>query len=77
MIVQVTRSAIWHRLRRHEGEVNGRWVVEADADPHMGRPAGTLVCDPAPGESDDLTFTAPNGKRYWDIPTGCRWTPRS
>jgi len=68
------RSAVWTRNRISEGEVNGRWVVEVKGTHE--HPAGTLVCDPAEGEPDDLTFTAPNGKRYWDVPQGVRWTPR-
>ena len=72
----LTYSAIWHKLRRHQGEVNGRWAVEVSADPSGAHPAGTLVCDPAPGEPDDMTFTAPNGKRYFDTESGSMWTPR-
>lgn len=73
----LSKSSVWHRLIRHQGEVNGRWVLEVDADPESGAPAGTLVCDPAPDEPDDVTFTAPNGKRYWDTEYGTRWTPRT
>jgi len=73
--MEVMRSAIHTNDRASEGVVNGRWVTEARAGLHG--PAGTLVCDPAPGEPDDLTFTAPNGKRYWDVPSGVQWTPRA
>jgi hypothetical protein len=64
----MNRSQIYWREITAQGEVNGRWAVETHT--------GTLVCDPAPGQPDDLTFTAPNGKRYWDTPDGSRWTPR-
>lgn len=71
----LTRSAVFSNDRVSEGEVNGRWVVEVKAAEGL-YPAGTLVCDAAGGQPDDFTFTAPNGKRYWDIPQGVRWTPR-
>lgn len=70
-----TKSQISLRDIRQQGEINGRWVVEANASEF--HPAGTMVCEPAPeGTTDDLCFTAPNGKRYMDVPSGCRWTPR-
>lgn len=73
----ITASHIHPNQRRAEGEVNGRWVIEASACPYGLHPAGTLVADPAPGEPLDLTFTAANGQRYWDTQHGSRWTPRS
>lgn len=73
--MNITASCIHHSKRRHQGCVNGRWVIEADAD--FDHPAGTLVADPAPGEPDDMTFTAKDGKRYWDIPSRTQWTPRA
>ena len=70
----MNKSRIMTHSIKAQGEVNGRWVFEVLADEF--HPAGTLVCEPAPGEPDDLTFTAPNGKRYWDTEEGSRWTPR-
>lgn len=67
------RSSIYWRRVTAEAEINGRWVMAVAAA--EDGPAGTLVCDPAPGEPDDLTFTASNGKRYWDTDEGCHWTP--
>jgi DNA-binding beta-propeller fold protein YncE len=65
-----TKSAIYWRDIKSEGEINGRWVIEAQN--------GTLIADPAPvGTDDSLTFTAPNGKRYWDTTTDSQWTPRT
>ena len=64
----MTRSQIYWRDITGEGEVNGRWVIETSA--------GTLVCDPAPNESLDLTFTATNRKRYWDTTDHSQWTER-
>lgn len=64
-----TKSGIYWRDIRSEGEINGRWVVEARD--------GTLVADAAPlGEDWSNTFTALNGKRYWDTPAGSFWTPK-
>ena len=61
-----------------EGEVNGRWVVEhksSEFPEWYG--AGTLVCEPGgPDDTDDMTFTAKNGKRYMDCPSGSCWTPK-
>ena len=74
-MTRTTASSIHPRQRRHEGEVNGRWVIEADACPFGTHPAGTLVCDPS-NEGDDLTFTAKNFKRYGDTATTSCWTPR-
>lgn len=72
----ITKSCIHPRDILSQGEVNGRWVVEAKADP-VFHPAGTLVCNPAPlGEDISLTFTAPNGKVYYDIERESQWTPR-
>jgi len=63
------KSAIYWRDIRSEGEVNGRWVVEAKD--------GTLVADLAPlGEDCGNTFTALNGKRYWDTLNHSFWTPK-
>lgn len=73
----LTASYISPRQRRHQGEVNGRWVIEADADPHGLHEAGTMVCEPAPvGVHASLTFTAQNGKRYYDTEEMTQWTPR-
>lgn len=74
--MHITRSTINTKQIASQGRVNGRWVVEAHACPDGFHPAGTLVCDPAPGEPDDLTFTALDGERYWDTPAGSQWTPR-
>ena len=64
-----TKSGIWWRDIRSEGEINGRWVVEAKD--------GTLVADPAPLDEDEgNTFTALNGKCYWDVPRHSQWTPK-
>jgi hypothetical protein len=78
MIKQVPcKSYILWRDIIVEGEVNGRWVVVHKAD-SMLYPAGTMVCEPAgPDDTDDMTFTANNGKRYMDVPSGSRWRPRS
>jgi len=66
----ITKSAISWRDIKSEGEINGRWVIEAQD--------GTLVADSAPvGADESLTFTAPNGKRYWDTTTHSQWTPRT
>ena len=62
------KSEIYWRDITAQGEVNGRWVIETSL--------GTLVCDSAANESDDQTFTAPNGKRYWDSTNHSQWTPR-
>lgn len=44
----------------------GRWLIRTDE--------GVLLCDPAPDEPDDtITFTAPDGRRYYDIEPRCRW----
>jgi hypothetical protein len=71
----------------HQGEVNGRWVMEIREWPGI-YPAGTLVCDPADpddpwiAEADDdaqydsATFTAPNGKRYYSVASHNQFTPR-
>lgn len=61
------KSEIYWRDILWQGEVNGRWAI--------GTSQGTLVADSAPNEADDLTFTAPNGKRYWDIADRSQWTP--
>jgi hypothetical protein len=64
------RSSIWHKCRRTEGVVNGRYATDVSAD--IGHPAGSLVCDPAPPNSEDsLTFTY-KGVRYWD---DGQWSP--
>jgi len=64
-----TKSSIYWRDIRAQGEVNGRWAIEART--------GTLVADPAPvGADDSDTFTAPNGKRYWDTAANSFWTTR-
>ena len=65
-----TKSSIYWRDIKSQDEINGRWVVETSE--------GTLVADPAPIHSDDSdTFTAPNGKRYWDTTDQSQWTPRT
>jgi len=65
-----TKSAIYWRDILSEGEINGRWVVEAKD--------GTLVADAAPLDEDQSnTFTALNGKRYWDTTNHSQWTPRT
>lgn len=65
-----TKSAIYWRDIKSQGEINGRWVVETSE--------GTLVADHAPvGTDDSDTFTAPNGKRYWDTANQSQWTPRT
>jgi hypothetical protein len=70
------KSRIYWRDITAQGEVNGRWVIEVrEGLPFY--PAGTLVCEPAHNEPDDLTFTAPNGKRYWDTSGHSQWTPRA
>ena len=64
-----TKSAIYWQDIRSEGEVNGRWAVEARD--------GTLVADPAPPNADEgETFTALNGKTYWDNTANSFWTPK-
>jgi len=70
------KSRIYWRDITAQGEVNGRWVIEVREGPPF-YPAGTLVCEPAHDEPDDLTFTAPNGKRYWDTADNSQWTPRA
>lgn len=71
-----SKSYIFWRDIVAEGEVNGRWVVEHRADDVL-YPAGTVVSEPAgPDDTDDMTFTAKNGKRYMDCPSGTQWTPR-
>jgi hypothetical protein len=73
-----TKSSIHWPDILAEGEVNGRWVVEVKANPRGFYPAGTLVADPAPvGTDESETFTALNGKRYWDTPANSQWTPRN
>ena len=73
-----TKSNIYWRDVLAEGEINGRWVVEHKACPHGFYPAGTLVADPAPiGVDESVTFTASNGKRYWDSLAHSQWTPRN
>lgn len=62
-----TKSSIHHSDIKSQGEINGRWIIECLF--------GTLVCDPSI-DSDDLTFTAPNGKRYSDTVSGSYFTPR-
>lgn len=65
-----TKSTIYWRDINSQDEINGRWVVEAKD--------GTLVADSAPdGTDESLTFTAPNGKRYWDTTSHSQWTPRT
>ena len=64
-----TKSSIHWRDIRSEGEINGRWAIEARD--------GTLVADPAPlGIDEGETFTAPNGKRYWDTTANSFWTTK-
>jgi hypothetical protein len=64
-----TKSSIYWRDILSQDEINGRWVVETRE--------GTLVADPAPVGSDDSdTFTAPNGKRYWDTTANSSWTTK-
>ena len=75
MSTPITASRIHPKNRRFEGEVNGRWVIDVSACPYGLHPAGTLVADAAPDEPLDLTFTAANGKRYWDTEQGTKWTP--
>lgn len=70
-------SAISPRQRNSEGEVNGRWVIEVAPCPFGLHGAGTIVADPAePGADQSVTFTASNGKVYWDTAERTRWTPR-
>ena len=65
-----TKSTIYWRDINSQDEINGCWVVEAKD--------GTLVADSAPdGTDESLTFTAPNGKRYWDTTSHSQWTPRT
>ena len=65
-----TKSSINWRDIKSQAEINGRWVVETSD--------GTLVADHAPtGAEDSDTFTAPNGKRYWDTTDHSQWTPRT
>lgn len=76
-MARFSKSSIHPDLIAHEGEVNGRWVVEVrfSDDELIGHDAGTLVCEPSDAD-DSLTFTAKNGKRYSDVPDGCQWTAR-
>ena len=68
--MKTTKSTIYWRDIKSQGEINGRWAIEARD--------GTLVADHAPvGTDESLTFTAPNGKRYWDTTTHSQWTPRT
>ena len=71
------KSRIYWRDIAAQGEVNGRWAIEVRANPEGFYPAGTLVCEPAHNEPESLTFTAPNGKRYWDTSDHSQWTPRA
>lgn len=65
-----TKSAIYWRDIRSQGEINGRWVIEARD--------GTLLAEAAPLGADEAeTFTAPNGKRYWDTAQNSFWTPKA
>lgn len=65
-----TKSSIYWRDIKSQAEINGRWVVETSE--------GTLVADHAPvGADESLTFTAPNGKRYWDTTDHSQWTSRT
>jgi hypothetical protein len=65
-----TKSGIYWRDIKSQDEINGRWVIETRE--------GTLVADHAPvGTEESLTFTAPNGKRYWDTTNQSQWTPRT
>jgi len=76
MLTSITKSSIHQRTITGQGEVNGRWVIETSGDPAL-YPAGTIVCEPAPtGEDSSLTFTASNGRRYYDTESGSRWRPR-
>lgn len=71
------KSCIYWRDIIAEGEVNGRWVVEHKASEGSSYCAGTMVSEPAGrDDTDDMTFTAKNGKRYMDCPSGTQWTPR-
>ena len=64
-----TKSSIYWRDIRSQGEINGRWVVEAID--------GTLVADSAPLDADEgETFTALNGKIYWDNKANSFWTTK-
>jgi hypothetical protein len=64
------KSGIYWRDIKTQGEINGRWVIETQD--------GTLVADHAPvGADESLTFTAPNGKRYWDVAEHSQWTSRT
>ena len=72
------KSRIYWRDIIAQGEVNGRWAIEVRASPKWLYPAGTLVCEPAPLDEDQgNTFTAPNGKCYWDTANHSQWTPRA
>jgi len=72
----VVASCIHPNQRQSQSEINGRWVIEASACPYGLHPAGTLVADAAPDGTLDSTFTAANGKQFWDVAKGSRWTPR-
>lgn len=61
------KSEIYWRDILWEGEVNGRWAVSTAK--------GLLVADAADNALDDVTFTAKNGKRYFDIEAHSQWTP--
>jgi hypothetical protein len=66
------RISVHDILREYERD--GKWVVEHKSWPGF-YPAGVMTCDPARfGESDDVTFTAKNGKRYTDTLEGSTWT---
>lgn len=72
--VILTRSHIYHRHRCFEAEMaDGYWLTVHSGDSDY--PPGVLRSRWAlPEDGDDVTFTAPNGKRYMDVPSCTKWT---
>jgi hypothetical protein len=57
-------SSIWHGVITGQGIVNARLVTECRED--VTHAAGTLVCEPAPGDAGlDVTVTR-FGERFFD-----------
>lgn len=70
----ITRSAIYWRHICFEAEMaDGCWLTVHSGDEDY--PPGVLRSKPARANAgDDITFTAPNGKRYMDWDTDTGWT---
>lgn len=62
------KSQIYWKDITSQGLVNKYWVIETGK--------GTLVCNPAFNEDDSITFTAPNGIRYYDTLEQSQWTSK-